>query len=92
MKVWQSEDAEYIEMPVIGMLRYVGDSFSLGFTDGNVYPVVRVDDGFLGVVDDTGEDYLYSPTDLGPLDDTSISGKWEVVEDPNGVLAPLINV
>lgn len=91
MKVWQSELGDYIEMPILGKLKYVGESFSLGLTNGKTYPVVRIETGLFGIVDDVDEDYLYSPTNPAPLDGSSPGGKWEIIEDPDGALAPLIN-
>lgn len=32
------------------------------------------------VVDDSGEDYLYSKENPAPLDMSSVGGKWEIVE------------
>lgn len=45
-------------------VRYVGVSFGAdSLTDGKIYDVVELDEfsGGLRVVDDSGEDYLYSP-------------------------------
>ena len=32
------------------------------------------------VIDDSGEDYLYSMTNPAPLDGSSPGGRWEVIE------------
>lgn len=91
MKVYQSETNEWIEMPVIGKIKYIGHSFgAVSLTSDKVYPVVRIEEGLLGVVDDSDEDYLYSPTNPAPCFDTSLSGKWEIIDDPTGQLEPLI--
>lgn len=61
-------------------LRYIGQSFGVdSLTDGKIYEAVE-EDGMYRVIDDSGEDYLYSMTDPGPLDGSSPSGKWEIVE------------
>ena len=51
-------------------VRYVGVSFGAdSLTDGKIYDVVELDEfsGGLRVVDDSGEDYLYSPNIHGLL-------------------------
>lgn len=87
--VYQSETNSYIYMELIGRLRYIGESFGIdSLTDGKVYDVVRIDElGMFGVVDDSGEDYLYSMTDPAPGDGSSEGGKWEIIEDYTGELA-----
>ncbi len=75
-------------------VRYVGESFgALSLTDDKVYDceVRESDYGFLRVIDDSGEDYLYSPTNPKPLNGSSSGGKWEIVEDDaRGTLKALI--
>ncbi len=60
-------------------IRYRGKNFGIdGLTDGKVYEVLEVDElGLLRVIDDSGEDYLYSPTEPGPMFAKSPRGKWE---------------
>lgn len=89
VSVYQSETNSYMDMELIGRLRYIGESFGIdSLTDGKVYDVVRIDKlGLFGVVDDSGEDYLYSVTNPAPLDGSSKGGKWEIVEDFTGELA-----
>ena len=61
-------------------LKYVGQSFGVdGLTDGNVYDAVE-EDGMYRVVDDSGEDYLYSKENPAPLNGSSPGGKWIVIE------------
>ena len=63
-------------------VKYIGESFGVdGLTDGNVYSVLSVEYGNLRVVDDSGEDYLYSSRAPGPADDQNIRGRWEIIED-----------
>lgn len=80
---------------MIVKVRYVGKSFGIdGLTDGKIYDVLEVDadTGALRVVDDSDEDYLYSPTNPRPLSGDSPGGKFEVVEDDaSGSLQKVIN-
>ena len=72
-------------------VRYVGRSFGVdGLTNGEIYDVLRIDEltGALVVVDDSGEDYLYSPTSPKPLTAREPYGRFEIIEDDdNGTLA-----
>jgi hypothetical protein len=61
-------------------LRYKGQSFGVdSLTDGKVYDV-KEENGMYRVIDDSGEDYLYSMTKPAPLDGSSPGGVWEIVE------------
>lgn len=76
---------------MIGKVRYVGKSFGVeGLTNGTVYGVLGIEDGFIRVVDDSGEDYLYSIISPGDLMNPGLCGKWEIVEDLSGVLKDYI--
>jgi len=92
IKVYQSEQDKYIEMESIGKVKYVGESFGVdGLTNGNIYDVIEVlKDDLIRVVDDSGEDYLYSISNPRPLDESSPGGKWIVVEDYSGKLSQVI--
>lgn len=91
MKVYQSETNEWLEMDILGKLKYVGPYMGeLELSPNKEYPVVRIELGMFGIVDDTDEDYLYSATKPGPCDDPTITGKWEVIEDPTGILEQTI--
>ncbi len=62
-------------------LRYRGQSFGVdSLTDGKTYEAVE-EDGMYRVIDDSGEDYLYSMTNPRPMDGSSPGGVWEIVED-----------
>ena len=64
-------------------VRYVGVSFGAdSLTDGKIYDVV----------DDSGEDYLYSPQHPRPAAvPDHPGGRWEIVEDDeNGTLRKAI--
>lgn len=62
-------------------IRYIGESFgAVSLTNGKVYEAT-VDDGMYRVIDDSGEDYLYSMQNPAPLDGSSKGGRWEIVEN-----------
>ncbi|MGT2757548.1 MULTISPECIES: hypothetical protein [Streptococcus] len=63
----------------IAKLRYVGESFGVdSLTNGNIYDVLEfLPDDLVRVVDDSGEDYLYSFTNPKPIDGSSVGGRWE---------------
>lgn len=42
-------------------VKYRGESDPLYLLNGKVYEVVGVEEGWYRIVDETGEDYLYSP-------------------------------
>lgn len=61
-------------------LRYIGQSFGIdSLTNGKIYEAIE-EDGMYRVIDDSGEDYLYSMTNPAPLDGSSPGGWWEVIE------------
>lgn len=66
-------------------VKYVGVSFGVdGLFDGHVYDVLRIDSltGYLAVVDESGEDYLYHPKNPKPIASRSHpGGKFLIVED-----------
>ena len=62
-------------------IRYIGESFgAVSLTNGKVYEAT-VEDGMYRVIDDSGEDYLYSMQNPAPLDGSSKVGRWEIVEN-----------
>ena len=70
-----------IERSVIDMkIKYIGPSFGVdSLTNGKIYDATE-EDGMYRVIDDSGEDYLYSKENPAPLDGSSPGGKWEIVE------------
>lgn len=65
-------------------VRYVGRSFGIdSLTDGKIYEVLEVEPvlGALRVVDDSEEDYLYSPTHPKPLTAVEAYGRFEIIQD-----------
>lgn len=74
-------------------VKYVGESFgALSLTNGVIYDcwVDPEDSGLLRVVDDSGEDYLYSSVNPRPFDGSSPGGRFEIIEDYDGAVAKLI--
>lgn len=62
-------------------IKYIGASFGVdSLTDGRIYDAVE-EDGMYRVVDDSGEDYLYSKEKPAPLDGSSAGGRWEIVKE-----------
>lgn len=63
-------------------LRYIGESFGVdSLTNGKIYEATLDSSGMYRVIDDSGEDYLYSKENPAPLDGSSPGGRWEFVED-----------
>ena len=63
-------------------LRYVSESFGVdSLTNGKIYEAKNENAIMYRVIDDSGEDYLYSKTNPAPLDGGSPGGKWEIVEE-----------
>lgn len=63
-------------------LKYIGESFGIdSLTNGKVYEAEVENAGMYRVIDDSGEDYLYSKDNPAPLDGSSPGGRWEIVEE-----------
>lgn len=81
-------------MDIIGRLKYIGQSFSFGLTDGKTYDCTEIDEnGLLRIVDEdswgeSADGYLYSAISPGELDGSK-KGIWEIIEDPTGMLSAL---
>ncbi len=82
IKVYQSVKDSYKDMKLLGKLKYIGKTFgAISLTNNKIYNCIGYDDkGWLKIVDDSDEDYVYSATNPGPLDGLSDGGKWEIVE------------
>ena len=62
-------------------IRYIGPSFGVdSLTSNKIYEAIE-DDGMYRVIDDSGEDYLYSKENPAPLDGRSPGGKWEIIDE-----------
>ena len=77
-------------------VRYVGETFYDGFglTNGRVYTCTDIDYELNGleVIDDDDDECLYSIINPRPIDNSSIGGKWEIVEDEDGKLAEIFKL
>lgn len=61
-------------------IKYIGESFGVdSLTNGKIYNAVE-ENGMYRVIDDSGEDYLYSTQNPAPLDGSSEGGIWEIIE------------
>lgn len=62
IRVYQCVKDEYVEMEVLARYKYIGKTDLLGCINGKIYNCVGYDeDGALDIVDETKENYLYSP-------------------------------
>ena len=62
--------------------RYIGESFGVdSLINGKIYRILGEDHDMYRVIDDSGEDYLYSKENPAPLDGSSKGGRWEIIED-----------
>ena len=65
-------------------VRYKGPDIGVdGLVDGQIYEVLCVDPltGYLSVVDESGEDYLYHPKKPQAIAAEYKGGRFEIVED-----------
>lgn len=66
-------------------VKYIGQDIGVdGLRNGNIYEVIGVDEltGYLFVIDESGEDYLYHPKNPRPIASSNHpGGKFEIVED-----------
>ena len=63
-------------------VKYVGKSFGVeGLTDGKTYECINIENEMLRIIDNSGEDYLYSAINPSSLEDASLCGKWEIIKD-----------
>lgn len=62
-------------------LKYIGESFGVdSLTNGRIYEASE-ESGMYRVIDDSGEDYLYSKEKPAPIDGSSPGGRWEIVKE-----------
>ena len=63
-------------------VKYIGKSFGVeGLTNEKIYECISIEDGMLRIIDDSGEDYLYSAIERSSLENPELCGKWEIIED-----------
>ena len=91
INVFQCELNETIQLEYIGKVKYIGESFGVdSLTNDNKYDVVKNLNGNIAVVDDSGEDYIYSLKNPAPADESSKGGIFHIIDDPQGVLKQYI--
>lgn len=79
-------------MKVIGKVKYIGKSFGVeSLTNGKIYDVIGIEEPFLRIIDDSGEDYLWSINNPCCMEDTSLCGKWELIETNDEKLKELLS-
>lgn len=91
--VYQSELDKEIPLELVGKVKYHGETFGVeSLTNGQIYNVVRQNNGDLAVVDDSEEDYLYSFANPAPTDGSSPGGTFEIISDENGEIQRRIDL
>ncbi len=45
-------------------VKYIGETFGISLIKNNIYNSLGYEDGFIRVIDETEEDYLYDPDDF----------------------------
>lgn len=84
-------NAEMIFFP-IGKVKYIGKSFGVDSLSNNKeYSVIDIEVPFLRIVDDSGEDYLYSILAQSSLENPDLFSHWEITEDTKGLLKSVLN-
>ncbi|MFM9413716.1 hypothetical protein ACKQTC_04975 [Peptococcus simiae] len=85
--VYQCELGKTIPLEYVGRVRYFGESFGVdGLTDGKDYNLVKDETGYIKVVDDSEEDYIYSLSNPAPATGYSPGGIFKIVDDPREIL------
>lgn len=75
-------------------VRYVGPNIGVdGLFDGHIYTVLEVDEitGYLRIIDESGEDYLYHPDRPRAIAGEYKGGRFEIIEDNDGILKDAMN-
>ena len=86
--VYQCELDKTIPLEYVGRVKYIGESFwkGDGLTDGKEYNLVKDKTGWVKVVDNSEEDYVYDLLNPRPGDNSSEGGIFIIVDDPSGIL------
>ncbi|MCL2774124.1 MAG: hypothetical protein FWD71_12340 [Oscillospiraceae bacterium] len=68
---------------VLGKIRYLGPDIVVTFTNEKIYEVLEIDKltGLLRIIDNSDDDYLYSPIEPGLPSEEYKGGRFEIVED-----------
>ena len=76
---------------MIGRVKYVGETFGVAsLTNGAIYECVEVEYPFLRIIDDSGEDYLYSIQKPCSMENPELCGRWVIIDDVRGILQQYI--
>ena len=65
-------------------VKYVGADIGVdGLKNNGIYEVLEIDEltGMLRIVDESGEEYLYSPTKPKAVAGSNNGGKFEIIDD-----------
>jgi hypothetical protein len=65
-------------------VKYIGPDIGVdGLLNAHEYEVIEIDklSGALRIIDESGEDYLYSPKHPKPISSGQKAGHFEIVED-----------
>ena len=49
-------------------VKYVGEYYKFSLVKGKIYDVQAIEDGWYRIIDETGEDYLFSPKEFEIVD------------------------
>jgi len=74
-------------------VKYIGPDIGVdGLFNNGIYEVVEVDEltGLLRIIDESGEDYLYSPIKPKSVAGEYKGGYFEIIEDDNNTLSVVI--
>jgi hypothetical protein len=85
--VYQCELDKTIPLEYVGRVKYIGESFGVdSLTNGKEYNLVKDKTGWVKVVDDSEEDYVYDLLNPRPGNNSSEGGIFIIVDDPSGIL------
>lgn len=50
-------------------VRYIGDYYKVSLLKNKIYEVQAIENGWYRIIDETGEDYLFSPKDFEKVEE-----------------------
>ncbi len=62
-------------------LKFVGNDSHMDLTNGQIYDATVEDNDYYRVIDDSGEDYMYTKINPAPLNGSTEGGEWEIIEE-----------
>lgn len=87
IEVYQCVLDKTIPLEYVGRVKYIGKTFGVdSLTNGKEYDLVKDETGWVKVVDDSEEDYIYDLVNPKPVDNSSEGGIFVIVDDPYGTL------